>query len=103
MPSSRAILADITDLKLDPKKAHSAAGKNGRLKQDVVKQGKKQPKVQEQQAVQPTVEVVVPEVVKPVVEPVSEKQETVVDVDDKLQKPVKTGKKKKDEEGEAVS
>lgn len=101
MPSSRAILADITDLKLDPKKAHNA-GKGGRLKHDVVKPGKKQAKVQEQPVVEVVPTVVVPEVVKPVVEPVSEKQETV-DVDDKLQKPVKTGKKKKDEDGEAVS
>lgn len=101
MPSSRAILADITDLKLDPKKAHSA-GKNGHLKQDVVKPGKKQAKVQEQPVVDVVPEVTVPEVVKPVVEPISEKQEAV-DVDDKLQKPVKTGKKKKDEDNEAVS
>lgn len=103
MPASRAVLADIRDLKLDPTKAHSGDAKTGRLKGAGTVSKKQVTKAPVEEKVVPSVEKV--KVVEKIEEKTEEKfEEKLSDVvDDKQSQKGKLGKKPKrgdDESGE---
>jgi len=101
MPVNRAILADITDLKLDPTKAHKL-DKDGRLQKAFIAAPKKHKKFVEPVVVVPIVET---KVVVPVVEPVLEvvvEAPPPVEVASDVKQP-KAKKSKKDDEGSEPS